>query len=142
MTTEDDFQRALDAKPDDWQTRLVFADWLQERADPRAEGYRALGVLKLCPFGTDDFWWWTTIASEHCPKEGVYGNGCTLPRDWFKLVDIEPASTLFKPVGCGADQKNTRRKIEDAAALAFGKLSEARRVRLLKPRKPRDTKKR
>ncbi len=30
MTTEDDFQTALDAAPDDWQTRLVFADWLDE----------------------------------------------------------------------------------------------------------------
>ena len=33
MTTEDDFQRALDANPDDWQTRLVFADWLEDRGD-------------------------------------------------------------------------------------------------------------
>ena len=31
MTTEDDFQAAPDASPDDWQTRLVFAAWLQER---------------------------------------------------------------------------------------------------------------
>ena len=37
MTTEDDFQQALDANPDDHHTRLVFADWLQERGDPRAE---------------------------------------------------------------------------------------------------------
>lgn len=35
MTTEDDFQAALDANPEDWQTRLVFADWLQERGDSR-----------------------------------------------------------------------------------------------------------
>ena len=27
MTTEDDFQRALDARPDDWQTRLRAAAW-------------------------------------------------------------------------------------------------------------------
>ena len=50
MTTEDDFQAALDADPENWQTRLVFADWLQERGDPRAEGYRALGVLRRRPF--------------------------------------------------------------------------------------------
>ena len=43
MTTEDDFQAALDANPNDWQTRLVFADWLDERGDVRASGYRALG---------------------------------------------------------------------------------------------------
>jgi uncharacterized protein (TIGR02996 family) len=49
MTTEDDFQRALDADTTDWQTRLVFADWLEEQGDPRADGYRALGVLKKWP---------------------------------------------------------------------------------------------
>lgn len=44
MTTEDDFQRTLDANPNDWQTRLVFADWLEEHGDPRAEGYRAIAA--------------------------------------------------------------------------------------------------
>jgi hypothetical protein len=29
MTTEEDFQRQLDLHPDDHQTRLVFADWLE-----------------------------------------------------------------------------------------------------------------
>ena len=51
MTSEDDFQAALDTSPDDWQTRLVFADWLQERGDPRAEGYRALAVHRRIPVG-------------------------------------------------------------------------------------------
>ena len=132
MTTEDDFQAALDAHPEDWQTRLVFADWLQERGDPRADGYRALGVLRLCPFGLHDFWWWTTIDSKHCPKEGVKGNGCTLPDDWFALVDLAPANGMFKPVGNGIDFKNTRREIEDAAALAFGKLPARRQTQFLK----------
>src|SRR5262245_22994715 len=49
MTTEDDFQNALDANPNEHHTRLVFADWLQERGDPRAEGYRALGRLRRVP---------------------------------------------------------------------------------------------
>ena len=41
MTTEDDFQTAIDAHPEDWQTRLVFADWLDEHNDPRG------GVIRL-----------------------------------------------------------------------------------------------
>lgn len=49
MTTESDFQQLLDADPTDWQTRLIFADWLQERNDIRAAGYRALGRLRLYP---------------------------------------------------------------------------------------------
>ena len=42
MTTEDDFRRALDANPKDWQTLAVLSDWLRERDDPRADGYAAL----------------------------------------------------------------------------------------------------
>ena len=53
MTTEEDFQKALDANPDDWQTRLVFADWLQDRDDPRADGYRALAVLRVAPYAEE-----------------------------------------------------------------------------------------
>ncbi|MBN9120212.1 MAG: TIGR02996 domain-containing protein [Planctomycetes bacterium] len=34
MTSEDDFQAALDPDPDDHNTRLVLADRLQERDDP------------------------------------------------------------------------------------------------------------
>jgi uncharacterized protein (TIGR02996 family) len=49
MTTEDDFQHALDATIDDWQTRLVFADWLQDRNDPRSVGYYVLGLCQIYP---------------------------------------------------------------------------------------------
>ena len=49
MTTEDHFQAALDENPSDWQTRLVLADWLQDRDDPRADGYRVLGRLRRWP---------------------------------------------------------------------------------------------
>src|SRR5829696_4545434 len=81
MTTEDDFNAALDAKPEDWQTRLVYADWLQERGDPRAEGYRALGVLRLRPKregeGEGGTWAYQGGVADDYPA-------ChTLPRDWF-----------------------------------------------------------
>lgn len=49
LTTESDFQAALDAEPDNHLLRLIFADWLQERDDPRAAGYRALGVVGATP---------------------------------------------------------------------------------------------
>jgi uncharacterized protein (TIGR02996 family) len=35
MAEEDGFLRALLASPSDNALRLVFADWLEERADPR-----------------------------------------------------------------------------------------------------------
>jgi uncharacterized protein (TIGR02996 family) len=49
VISESEFQAALDAHPDDHVTRLVFADWLEGEGDPRAEGYRALGLLRRSP---------------------------------------------------------------------------------------------
>jgi len=45
-TEEAAFWSHLDANPSDSVARLVFADWLQERGDLRAEGMRVLGLLK------------------------------------------------------------------------------------------------
>jgi uncharacterized protein (TIGR02996 family) len=125
MTTEDDFQAALDANPDDWQTRLVFADWLEERSDPRAEGYRALALLPSRP---------------HMYRRGQWGfdrkgrfpaDGDDLPSDWFlKLEEPSPFIILWH----WSDQircDSTRRGIEDIAASAFPKLPAKRRARLL-----------
>ena len=39
----DAFQKQLDDEPENWALKLVFADWLEERNDWRAEGYRWLG---------------------------------------------------------------------------------------------------
>jgi uncharacterized protein (TIGR02996 family) len=49
MTSEDDFQAKLDETPYDWQTRMVFADYLGDLDDPRAEGYRLMGVRCRTP---------------------------------------------------------------------------------------------
>jgi uncharacterized protein (TIGR02996 family) len=40
MSTEDGFIRALREDPQDDETRLIFADWLDERDDPRGEFFR------------------------------------------------------------------------------------------------------
>ena len=40
MTEEDAFIQAIVASPDDSAPRLVFADWLEERGDPRGEDIR------------------------------------------------------------------------------------------------------
>jgi uncharacterized protein (TIGR02996 family) len=45
MTDEDAFQAAICARPDDDHLRLVYADWLQERGDPRGELIRLLHTL-------------------------------------------------------------------------------------------------
>lgn len=113
MTTEDDFQNALDAQPDDWQTRLVFADWLQERGDPRAEGYRALGVNRCFPLYTsaEQYRW----IPGH--MRGTVGD-CWLPWDWTEQIP-------------DSNHRDSRREAEDAAALAFAQLPPERRAELL-----------
>ena len=49
MTDEDTFQAALDAEPDNSAMRLVFADWLEERGDWRAAGYRWMAERGKAP---------------------------------------------------------------------------------------------
>lgn len=49
MTTEQEFQNILDKTPEDAHTRWVLADFLEERNDPRAPGYRELGRLQRYP---------------------------------------------------------------------------------------------
>ena len=125
MTTEDDFQRALDSNPEDWQTRLVFADWLQERGDPRADGYRALGVNRRVPDTRSTLMFRYTSApavSFGIDPQHTY----VLPLDWYKLADSE-----WDKSACGPFYKVTRRAAEDTAALAFARLPAARRAELL-----------
>jgi uncharacterized protein (TIGR02996 family) len=45
MNDEADFNRALQANPEDDATRLVYADWLEERGDQRSELIRLLHTL-------------------------------------------------------------------------------------------------
>jgi uncharacterized protein (TIGR02996 family) len=46
---EDVFLRAISAAPDDITVRLVYADWLEERGDPRAEFIRLQVRLREVP---------------------------------------------------------------------------------------------
>ncbi len=133
MTTEDDFQNALDACPDEWHTRLVFADWLQERDDPRAEGYRALGTLRIQPdrYSSSEYQLARTYLSERYGKDDFRdsyikenGFGVWLPVDWFKFLPKDHQTTTI-------EETRTRRICEEEAALAFAKLPESRRAELL-----------
>jgi uncharacterized protein (TIGR02996 family) len=54
--TSDDFLRAIEAEPGDRTRRLVFADWLDERADPRGELIRVEEEMRTLPVFSDRFW--------------------------------------------------------------------------------------
>jgi uncharacterized protein (TIGR02996 family) len=123
VTTEDDFSRALDATPDDWQTRLVFADWLEERGDERAEGYRALGRNRHVPWHDGGY-------PGFChPRNTFYGRW-SLPGDWYDVLSEKPEDGAVI-VGQWWRQYRSRRESEDAAARAFAKLPPDRRAQLL-----------
>lgn len=137
MNSEDDFQFMLDDHPESWQTRLVFADWLQDHGDPRADGYRALGQQRVCPIRIQ-------MQSYDRDKPGewlfIYGNlannsevarerwgGCFLDRVWFRRLGPRhehDRNTWWR-------YYPTRRAAEDTAAIAFARLGKARRTGLL-----------
>ncbi|MBX9626606.1 MAG: TIGR02996 domain-containing protein [Gemmataceae bacterium] len=56
MTTEDALLAAVDAAPGDPTPRLVYADWLDDRGDPRAELVRVEEEMALLPVFGDRFW--------------------------------------------------------------------------------------
>jgi uncharacterized protein (TIGR02996 family) len=140
VTTEDDFQAAIDAHPEDWQTRLVFADWLDERGDPRAEGYRALVAIgrRALPCrmlshepgksGPIQYMFGSERLSPDAPR--VQYALCLIPADWLKLLKGSLYSSSRRP---SWKHYHTRREAEDAAALAFARLSAKRRAKLLQP---------
>jgi len=139
MATEEDFQSHLDQHPDDHQTRMVLADFLQENNDPRANGYRALGRLKKFPTlyhykPEDGREGWTLADWTHegnVSRQGQRFNEQALPKDWFSLVEEgtpnrgTPQTRAFWRYNIG------RKNAEDAAAHAFSQLSPERQHELL-----------
>jgi uncharacterized protein (TIGR02996 family) len=117
VTTEDDFQSALDKDPEDWQTRLVFADWLQDRDDLRAEGYRALGELRRWPHGAHgrDGSLWSYHGGRGRYKGGVAPADNALPLLWISAL----AQYSVSPASWGVPHADSRREAEDRAALAL-----------------------
>lgn len=134
MTTEDDFQAALDADPSDWQTRVVFADWLDERGDSRAEGYRALGKLRKIPKQT----WFNILTKDGLEEVSTFWYWMTGGEWWMRsCLDIDWHAAFELSVGSfdsgSPDDKRplTRRQCDDHAARAFATLSSEVKSELL-----------
>jgi uncharacterized protein (TIGR02996 family) len=139
VTSEDDFQAVLDADPDDWHTRLVFADWLQERGDGRAEGYRALGRWRVKPIRiqmskeegqTEGEWQFIYGTDENRSDQARLRWGkCMLPAPWFKKLKQRNRHNGMP----WWHYYDTRREAEDAAAEAFARLDRTHRAELVDP---------
>lgn len=124
MTTEDDFRRAIEADPTDWQTLAVFSDWLRDRDDARADGYAVLAATRNRPGSTPAYpCWWSHDACGGVPRRQKFGK---LPFDWFRQL----------PGWRGEVNEwwydfNGHADAFDAAAIAFSKLPASRREELL-----------
>ena len=138
MTTEDDFHAMLAAHPNDHATRLILADFLDDRGDPRGPGYRALALLRRVPVRRDTPG--RFLNPGYCTGDAagvVYGDEALveaalaiLPDDWLALTKarLNGADPLDEELWACAD---TPRAAEDAAARAFAELAADRRLALL-----------
>jgi uncharacterized protein (TIGR02996 family) len=141
-TTEDSFHQMLDENLDDYQTRTVFADWLHERDDPRAEGYRALGMLRKNPrqykpynSAMPETWYWGHTSNENYNNRPDY-HPSLLDHDWMeRVVPSDPARAHLTD-GDYWRYHQTRRQAEDAAAVAFAQLTPERRAEILAAANP------
>lgn len=140
MTAEDAFQAVLDANPQDWQARLVFADWLDERGDPRADGYRMLGYARMAPAGPGNEsqegqqrWWWletVTGRSHSCNVKSYWY--CHLTTKWCEAPPGFHQSWAGERV-----VYDSRREAEDDAAVAWSKVDPKKRERDLRDVMPK-----
>lgn len=123
MHTEADFQDALDLDINNWQLRLVFADWLQEQGDSRAAGYRALGRLRLYPLNERSCRLFCFLNDRASPEHAQH----ILPTNWQEaLLSMCNATTT----GMVMDWFS-RQKAEDTVALAFLLLPPERQQELM-----------
>jgi uncharacterized protein (TIGR02996 family) len=83
--TEDAFLRTIEGKPDDDATRLVYADWLEERSDPESLA-RASFLRADCELAA------STPKEQRRPELAVLRRQLAgrLPGDWLAVVSKLP----------------------------------------------------
>jgi uncharacterized protein (TIGR02996 family) len=105
MSGQDDFLTAVLERPDDDTLRLVYADWLQERGDPRAEFIRV--QIALASAAPDDPQVNTLqsyerdLLAEHsqnwCVLLGLEPEQCVFRRGFVEAVEIHAGQFLKAP---------------------------------------------
>ena len=77
--TRDDFEHKLDNNPEDWELRLIYADWLEEQGDNFAETQRWMAEHQKCAFQNKTVWhWWDEESATIAPailKPGICQGG-------------------------------------------------------------------
>lgn len=102
----------------DFTTMLVYADWLDERGDPRAAGYRWVAANRLKPAHYDirgrPWTWWNAYAE----VADAYGRTALPPHVWKALTGVVKYDLLGRFFADFPDLYAAY----DAAARAFGGL--------------------
>src|SRR5689334_19888781 len=85
MATEQSFLDAIKSQPEDRAVPLVYADWLEERGDPRGELIRVEEEMRSLPIYSDRYW-------ELKPRRNALQAGCEAK--WLQQLrygtDYEP----------------------------------------------------
>jgi len=137
LETEDDCQRWLDvpANVGDSEVRLILAAILKEAGDERADGYRVLGLWGRVPFCCErvgrDWWFFSSSDMEDVIRQPDGGGDRSgLPNEsWLVSYDLVAAKNDGNLYGTHCPG---RRMAEDAAAIAFGRIRDTVRHRLLR----------
>jgi len=106
-------QALLDDRPEDWDTRLVLADALEEAGSPLAAGYRWLARARKRPrysVATRTWDWWPEKGYEFDDPES------NVPEPVLKHLTRTADHWVEYP---------SRREAEDQAAAAFARALEA-----------------
>lgn len=95
MKQDDPFLESIRTDPHDLSTRMIYADWLDERKDPRADLIRIEEEMKQIPVHIDSYWYLKTRRNElrqNAPLEWLqlmrYGMDCPpmfhhgIPEGW------------------------------------------------------------
>src|SRR5207248_10469541 len=65
MSDDEFFQAALDRSCEDAAARLLLAEWLGERGDGQAAGYRRMGEAGMYPyFRNPTKWGWVRVSAQ------------------------------------------------------------------------------
>jgi uncharacterized protein (TIGR02996 family) len=107
---EDRFIQAILADPDDTTIRLVYADWLEERGDPRGELLRLEAALMGLPGEAER---WEGMAAR------IRELRATIDRDWLTALGRSPVELCGQRFGFQCPKQWDRLRLTSNIAVRF-----------------------
>lgn len=97
MTDDLSFEKAIVENPGDLSLRLVYADWLEERGDVRADFIRIMEEMKDLPIYSDRFW-------QLRPRRNELRS--MIDADWIDRLGYTP---LYRPMFTSIPERRVER---------------------------------